>query len=309
MRIFSWFLKDDNNGSKMTWAIVILIVALGVSILWGAGNSQKNRKHTRELEAAQAEGIPSLVTARDDALVLAESERIAKEELEARGIETRIVESIRTVSNPINVELRTLVIRQRAAIQRQADEHTAALDRAIVELARDRPECEGLIRPSDCPPPALPDLQFNFHITSSAARLESNAGNTFATGSNSIFEGSCSASDGTILPDETCTQVGTAPWRTDVTQLIRAPAPARSRILGFYGGIHYGLSLDETSATASCKYRSSECDPSTVSLSLARFRPYGGVEWRFQRLALRTGAYGDTNSMGLDIGVSFHRER
>ena len=280
----------SSESSRPRWqgvAILALIVALGISIALGGRAERRNRATQRALEAAGVESLAGAVTARDEALEAATGLLATIEELKEIVPEVRIVETIRTVSEPINASLREMVLRQKAEMARieleAADRVAAAVERVKIE----RPECSGFIRPSDCPE-LVPNIQFHFTVASDEVRLESEAGNTFAVGLNTIYEGDC-----TDMGADGCQEVGFAPWRSDLSRLVAPVVPARTRLLGWYAGV----SWDAWQRDGDHAYAPSP------------WRVRGGPELAFKRVTWRVGVVAGPDAVGVDLGASWHGDR
>ena len=299
-----WLLDEDHNRVR-NLAVAVLVAALAISIAWGNGQASRNRAVVRALEAANVDDIDGLVVAYDGALDAAVELRDTIVTLESRVPDVRIVETLTAVSNPINVQLRDLVHRQTDELERREIEFDEALAVAVANQSQLRPECAGLIAPADCPRPTLPEFEFQFRVGTSSARLESNAGNTFAVGSNTIYEGPSCEGD---LDAAGCTTVGTAPWSADLTALVKAPVASRSRLLGWYAGSMYSISAADLRSTTTCHPDDDHCEPTAYRLTASNLRFYGGVELRGKRHGIRFGGFvGDAT--GLDLSYSYHRER
>ena len=285
-----WLWHGESNSPRWKGlGVLALAAALAVSVAMGARENSRNRATQRALEAAGAESIPGLVAANDEKLRVVAELQAKIDELKAIAPTVRVVETVRSVSEPINVELRALVIRQKAELARidreAADRVAAAVERVTLE----RPECDGLIHPTDCPPRETPNLTFHFTVASDEVRLVSDAGSTFAVGRNSIYEGDCADMD-----SGTCTLAGAATWRSDVTTLVAPVVPARQRRLGWYAGGSYDL-----------WQRSGD----NYSASVAPWRVSGGPELAFRRMAIRLGATAGPDGAGVDVGFSFHGDQ
>ena len=285
------FLYEDKSKQPRWTALLIigLVIVLGFSVVLGNRERTANRKVQRALEATEAGSVEGLVTAKDEALEAAESLQDRIEELEERGVEAEVVETIRTVTNPIDASLREMLINKKAEMAKLEQKHREDMAAAVDRIKKERPECTGLIRPADCPPPSIPDIKFRFHVESEEARLETDAGNTFAVGSNTIWEGDCFGEDS----GGACSEVGEAPWRTDISTLAKAPLPPKRRRLGWYAGLQTAIWRQDRDNY----YRAS------------KYRGYGGGEVSFERLDLRMGAYAEEGSVGMDFGVSWHPNR
>jgi len=291
------WLYNSSEDKPFNWSrllIVGLTVVLVVTVVLGSNERKENRANQRALEVAGVEDVDGLVTARDEALEASADLEETIAELEARVPGVKIVETIRTVSNPLNTTLRDLLISKEAEmarVERDAADRVAA---AVERVKQERPECTGLIHPSDCPE-VIPDIQFAFHVVSEEVRLESDAGNTFAVGGNRIWEGECDFTEGAFLSDR-CQEVGYEAWRSDISTLTKAPIEARRRFTGWYVGAQASIWRDSQSFD-------------DYSLSPDSFRVYGGGDFAFKRLAVGLGGFVDPSSAGLDLRFSWHGER
>ena len=297
------------ESSARSWVIAALAVVVAISLLWGGSKDRQSRADRREIERIRVEEIPGIVTAHDGELKVVNGklrEMIAQ--LEEAVPDAEVVETIRTVANPINVDLRDLALRRGAELKHWKAEHARLIAEARDRLAIERPDCEGLIRPEDCPPPTLPEIAFRFHVATEEVRLASDAGNTFAAGHNWIYEGDCEMEDGWPVESEACQEAGSAPWSADLSELLSAPREARAARLGWYVGVQYAVWADSATASADCQ-ASPHCTPSSASVSLGRFRLAAGPEWRFKRVGLRVGGFLEESAAGVDLGWSWHRNR
>lgn len=232
-------------------------------------------------------------------------------------VEVREVEV--AVTNPINVELRRLLERRERELEAQRRAYRKQIADAVAAVARERPECTGLIRPADCPVWEPPPFEFDFSAVIARATFESDAGNHYGVLEAELYEGPCQFTDDGQVVDGSCTFLGSATDRKDVGELVAGLAPSRPKRLGWYAGVQYAVSTSSISASAyaDCDYPGNanpppfSCEPgsSSVSAELARFRVYGGPEVRWKRLALRLGAFVDSDAQGVDLGMSWRGTR
>ena len=86
-----------------------------------------------------------------------------------------------------------------------------------------------------------------------------------------------------------------------VAQTSVQPAPPR-RPRRWYAGLHYSVLRDSTSFSLA----SDRDNPATFAFNPASLRVYGGRRWfPLKRYTIRTGVFGDSGAVGLDVGLDW----
>ncbi len=303
--------------SKRAMFLAIVLALLGAT--WCAGNRKfdRERKKTAALERKISEAAGLIVADPDAAFAHFADLKDQIDSIQVVVPDAEVVEEIIWMTNPINVDLKAIIERQRGALADMQTQHAYRIREAVNRVARDRPDCSGLMRPEDCPVWEIPEFKVDFTIGALEARLVSDSGNHFAAIKAHLYEGPCVYEDGELV-EGSCTHVGSADANVGLTELVAKAAPAKVARLGWYGGLQYRLDSSSLTATAQsdCTYPGNADPPpfgcvpgsQTVFGDLSDWRLAFGPEWRWKRLALRSGVYVD-DGYGLDFGLSFHRSR
>lgn len=307
-----WLLKEKDRGSRVArWAIgagAAFAVLLVVQIVRSEAKVERQRTAQRAIEKKHAEKVAGIVTAQDETLKVADSLEGQVDELKGKlaavGSKLRLVQTNHTVSESINTDLRSLLIRRNADLKRIEQEAAGRVKAAIARVERERPECAGLIRPADCPPRELPNFEFSFHVETDEAELETDAGSTFVAGVNAVFEGDCLTDrGGRIVVDANCLKVGAANWRTDVSSVVKATPKAKRKRLGYYLGASYAV-WQRASTTQTFD------DYSVTTANLGHFGGRAGIDLDLWRgFAFQAGGDVGPDRAEAEFSFSYHRPK